>query len=345
MLFTQLNNFPAKNNKEIDLPLLWIFFIILLVSPLCNSYFYMNRNICFALTYLSLYINKRRKKMDITEWKWNTSDGLDMYSKAWLSSGEGKGVVCLIHGLGEHIGRYQIDGETMAESGYILAGFDQRGFRKSGGRRGHTPSLEAYFDDIDLFLAEIAQRYPDQPRFLYGYSMGGILVLAYTPIRKPQLAGVIATGPGLKTMIQEQKLKVFLSKLLGKVLPTLTLNNGLDAQMLSRDPRVADEYLNDPLTHSSITTAFGKTMLRAIDLVFENAPRFPLPLLIMHGTKDEIAYPSSSTIFAELAPKDKVTLKLWDGFKHELHNDPDKAEVFKVMINWLDNRLADKIQI
>ncbi|MCJ7446511.1 MAG: alpha/beta hydrolase [Bacteroidales bacterium] len=172
--------------------------------------------------------------------------------------------------------------------------------------------------------------------------MGGVLVLAYTPVRHPSVAGVIATGPGLKTALEEQKLKVFLAKLMGKILPTLTLKNGLDLEMLSRDPQVADEYTKDPLTHSLVTTAWGKTMLGAINLVFKNAPRFPLPLFLMHGTKDEIAYTRSSQIFAEMAPKDKVTLKLWEGFKHELHTDPEKAEVFKVMINWLDNRLADK---
>jgi alpha-beta hydrolase superfamily lysophospholipase len=279
--------------------------------------------------------------METTEWKWNTSDGLEMYSKAWMPSRKARGVVCLVHGVGEHIGRYQADGEALAERGFILAGFDQRGFGKSGGRRGHTPSLEAYFSDIDLFLTEIARRYPDQPRFLYGMSMGAVLVLAYTPLHQPAVAGVIAAAPGLKTALEEQKLKVFLAKLLGKILPTLTLSSGVNAQMLSRDPRVADEYTNDPLVHFLVTTAWGKTMLRAIDLAFENGSRFPLPLLLMHGTKDEIAYPRSSQMFAELAPKGKVTLKMWNGFKHEMHTDPEKAEVFKVMLDWLDKNLEN----
>jgi len=274
--------------------------------------------------------------MDTTEWKWKTSDGLEIYSKAWLPSGKARGVVCLVHGVGEHIGRYQADGEAMAGAGYILAGFDLRGFGKSGGQRGHTPSIEVYFDDIDSFLVEIIQRYPNQPRFLYGHSMGAILVLAYTPLRQPVVAGVIATAPALKSALEEQKLKVFLSKVLGKVLPTLTLNSGIDNNMLSRDPKVAAEVDNDPLCHTLVSASWGKSMLRAVDLAFENAPRFPLPLLLMHGTKDEIAYPHSSQMFADLAPKDKLTLKMWDGFKHELHTDPEKADVFKVMIDWLD---------
>jgi alpha-beta hydrolase superfamily lysophospholipase len=275
--------------------------------------------------------------MDTTEWKWNTNDGLVMYSKAWMPSKKAKGVICLVHGVGEHIGRYEADGEAMAEAGYVFAGFDQRGFGKSGGRRGHTPSLEAYFDDIDSFLGEIARRYPDQPRFLYGNSMGAALVLAYTPIRQPAVAGAIATAPALKSALEEQRLKVWLAKLLVKVLPTFTLKSGIDSQLLSRDPKVADEYTNDPLVHAYVTAGWGIAMLKSIRLNIENAHRFPLPLLLMHGTKDELNYPTSSLMFAELAPKDKVTLKMWDEFKHELHTDPEKAEVFKVMIDWLDN--------
>jgi alpha-beta hydrolase superfamily lysophospholipase len=143
----------------------------------------------------------------------------------------------------------------------------------------------------------------------------------------------------LKSSVEEQKLKVFLAKVFGKILPTLSMKSDLDAQMLSRDAAVANLYTNDPLVHTLVTTAWGKTMLEAIHLAFENAPRFPSPLLLMHGTKDQIAYPSSSLEFAKLAPKDKVTLKMWEGMMHELHTDPEKAEVFKVMVDWLDSLL------
>ena len=274
--------------------------------------------------------------METKEWIWTTSDDLEIHSKAWIPSAKPKAVVCVLHGVGEHIGRYQPDGEAMAQAGYVLAGFDQRGFGRSGGRRGHTPSLEAYFDDIDMFLHEAAQRFPGLPRFLYGMSMGAVLVLAYTPVRRPVVVGVIAAAPGLKTSLEEQKAKVLLARLLGQVIPTLTLKSGVDPQEISRDPQVIEAYLKDPLDHFLVTAAWGRSMLRAIDLVFENAPRFPLPLLLMHGTKDAIAYPRGSQAFADLAPKDKATLKMWDGFKHELHTDPEKAEVFKTMIQWMD---------
>lgn len=276
--------------------------------------------------------------METTEWNWKTKDGLEIYSKAWLPEGKAKAVVCLVHGVGEHVGRYQADGEALAGGGYILAGFDQRGFGRSGGQKGHTPSLKAYFDDIEKFLGEASRRFPDLPLYLYGHSMGGILVLAYTPVRKPALAGVISTCPGLSTSLQEQKAKVLLAKLLGKILPTLTMKSDLDARMLSRDPKVAEEYTHDPLVHPYITTGWGKSMLEAIDLAYAHAPRFPLPLLLMHGSNDKIAYIRGSIAFTELAPKDKVTFKVWDECLHELHTDPDKAEVFQTMLEWLEQR-------
>jgi alpha-beta hydrolase superfamily lysophospholipase len=278
--------------------------------------------------------------MGYNEWKWKTVDGLEMYAGEWVPEGKAKAAICLVHGVGEHIGRYQWDGEALTKAGYILSGFDIRGFGKSQGSRGFTPSLETYFDDIDSFLAQVAGRHPGLPLFLYGHSMGGILVLAYPPVRHPALAGVIATAPGLKTELEKQKMKVFLTKVFGRLYPGLTLQSGLDVPEICRDAKVVEAYLNDPLVHTQVTAGWGLAMLKAIALANQYAPRFPMPLLLMHATGDKIAYPSGSECYAEMAPKDKLTFKEWEGFKHELHTDPDREQVFKFMVDWLDARLA-----
>lgn len=274
--------------------------------------------------------------MEYIEWNWKTTDGLEIYSCDWVPAGKARGVVCLIHGLGEHIGRYKWDGEALTQAGYVLAGFDQRGFGKSQGPRGFTPSLETYFDDFDSFLTKVADRYPGLPLFLYGLSAGGVLVLAYPPVRHPAIKGVIATAPGLKSEIEKQKFKVLLTKVLGKVYPSLTFPSGLDVKELSRDATVVEAYLQDPLVHTTITTGWGLAMLKAVALVYKHAPQYPYPVLLMQGTEDKIAFTTSSSSFAELAPKDKVTVKMWTGFKHELHTDPDRAQVFKFMVDWLN---------
>ena len=277
--------------------------------------------------------------MEFIEWKWNTGDGLEMYSGEWLPSGKPRAVLCLVHGVGEHIGRYKWIGEALTNAGYILSGFDQRGFGRSQGKRGFTTSLDAYFDDITAFLMQVGGRHPNLPIFLYGHSMGAILVMAYTPERHPDISGVIATGPGIRSALEKQKMKVFLTKLLGKVYPGLTLQSGIDVNEICRDPKVVEAYINDPYVHSLVSAGWGLAMLKAIDLIKQDAPRFPLPLLLMHATGDTIAYPSSSTEFAEIAPKDKVTIKMWEGMKHEVHNDPDREQVFKYMIDWLNRHL------
>ena len=277
--------------------------------------------------------------MDSIEWRWLTNDGLEIYSRAWIPSDDAKGVVCFLHGVGDHIGRYVPLAQALTPEGYVLTGFDLRGFGKSEGRRGHVLSLDQYLDDIDSFLAEIKERFPDKLLFLIGFSMGAILALAYTPIRYPDVIGVISFCPALETPVKEQPLKVLLSKLLGTILPTITIESGLDINALSRDPQVAVDFINDPLTHFKVTLGWGKTMLGAVDVVYENASSFPKPLLLLHGTNDELAYPRSSQKVAELAPKDKTTLTMLDGFMHDLVSDPESAEVFSIVINWLGKQI------
>jgi alpha-beta hydrolase superfamily lysophospholipase len=281
-------------------------------------------------------MRKGAATMKYEEWNWKTRDGLEMYAGEWLPEDKARGTICLVHGVGEHIGRYQWISETLNRAGYILTGFDLRGFGKSQGKRGFTPSLEAYFDDIDAFLAQVDQRHPGLPRFLLGHSMGATLVLVYPPARHPAIRGVIALAPGLKTQIGDQKLKLLLTKIFGKIYPTFTLPSGLDIPEICRDPQVIKDYINDPLVHTRATAGWGLAMLKALDLAYQSAPQFPVPLLLMHGTEDKVAYPSSSLSYAELAPKDKVTLKMWEGFKHELHNDPEREQVFKFIVEWLD---------
>ncbi|HEX9331977.1 MAG TPA: alpha/beta fold hydrolase, partial [Anaerolineales bacterium] len=207
--------------------------------------------------------------------------------------------------------------------------------------RGHASSLDAYMQDIRQFLRLMDQRYHDIPRFLYGHSLGGLLSLAYAIQYGAGLKGVMVTGAALRSSLQKQKTKVAMVRLLGSLLSTMTVPSGLDPVTISRDPDVVQAYINDPLVHYSTSLGFGKAALNAIDLCFARAKEFPVPLLIMHGREDKLTYPSGSEDFAKLvsAAGGDVTLKLWEGLYHEVHNEPEKAEVFKFMIEWLDKHL------
>lgn len=277
--------------------------------------------------------------MKTFEWKWKSADGLEMFSRGWAPEAEPKAVVCLVHGLGEHIGRYEHVGAAFAAAGYALLGFDLRGHGGSGGPRGHAPSLEAFFQDMDDFLREAERRYPSAPRFLYGHSLGGLLSLSYGVSRKVNARGMIVSSPGLRTAIHEQKTKLILAKLLGSIAPTITLPSELATEHLSRDPKVVRDYVNDPLVHDRITTGFGRAGLKATDLAFTRAAQLSVPVLLVYGSADQIAFPRGSEEFARLAPQGLVTLKRYEGLYHEPHNEPEKADVLRDYVQWLDEQV------
>ena len=276
------------------------------------------------------------------ESKWEGNHGISFYIRGWEpNSKRPKAVLALIHGLGEHTGRYLHVGKTMTDAGYGLVGFDLRGHGKSGGARGHFPSLAAVMQDMRQFFRFLVQRYPDIPHFLYGHSLGGLLSLTYALQYPNGLNGVIVNGAGLRSPLREQKAKVTMVNWLGSLLPAVTVPSGLDTAILSHDPDVVKKYVNDPLVHDKASLGFGKSAIKAIEFCFAHAQEFKPPLLIMHGADDKLAYPSGSEDFARLASENNkdVTLKLWDGLYHEVHNEPEKAEVLKVMIEWVDKHL------
>jgi acylglycerol lipase len=273
---------------------------------------------------------------------WKGTDGTGFFMQGWEpENGKPRAVIALIHGLGEHTGRYAHIGNALTGSGYALIGFDLRGHGKSEGARGHFPSLHVIMEDIRQLFQQITRLHPETPQFLYGHSLGALLALAYALQHSSALKGVIATGAGLRSPLEEQKAKIALVKSLGSLLPGLIIPSGLDPNTISRDPDVVKKYVADPLVHDRASLGFGKASLAAIELCFSGAKEFHHPLLIMHGTKDVLCYPSGSEEFARLAREGgaDVNLKLWDGLHHEIHNEPEQTEVFRTMINWLDAHL------
>lgn len=270
------------------------------------------------------------------EFEWQTEDGLRLYAQGWQPETEFKGVVCLVHELGEHSGRYAHLAAFLSQAGYVLLAFDLRGHGKSEGQRGHAPSYEVLLDDISQLLEEAAKRYPDRPRFLYGHSLGGNLVIEYALRRRPRLAGVIATGASFRLAFEPPAWKLTLAKILYSLWPTLTMSNELDRQALSRDPEVVRAYNDDPLVHDRISARLAMDMLQSGLWALEHAADFPLPLLLMHGGDDRLTSAQASREFATQASH-RCTLKIWDGFYHEIHNEPKQGQVFGYLLEWLDS--------
>ena len=269
------------------------------------------------------------------EFEWKTRDGLAIYAHGWKPRTQTKALVCLVHGIGEHSSRYAHVGNFLNQAGYALLAFDHRGHGQSEGRRGHFACCETAMHDIEDHLKQSVKHYPDTPVFLYGHSMGGNLVINYALRYRPQLSGVISTAPMLRLAFKPSKAKELMARCLSHLWPTLSLSNGLDTSDLSRDSEIVKAYDHDSLTHNRVTPCFLK-LIEAGEWALEHASEFSLPLLLMHGGKDCITSPENSRIFARDAG-DICTLKIWDGLYHEIHNEPEKQEVLKTIVDWLDH--------
>jgi alpha-beta hydrolase superfamily lysophospholipase len=271
------------------------------------------------------------------EFGWETATGSPVYAQGWEPETPPKAVVCLVHGLGEHSGRYGHVADYLNAAGYAVLSFDLRGHGKTIGPRGVVKSFEDFLVDIDRLLVEAEKRYPEKPRFLYGHSLGGLLVLNYVLKRQPNVTGVVVTSPGLRSSVQTQKAKMLVANVMGSLLPNMDIANGLELQALSRDPEVIRRYQADPLVHDRASLAMAKNSIGEIPWTFAHASEFTSPLLLMHGTADRITFCSGSQDFAAQA-KD-CTLKLWEGMYHELHNEPEKEQVLAYLLGWLDSHL------
>jgi acylglycerol lipase len=269
---------------------------------------------------------------------YKTSDGVNLFVCEWLPDGPPKSNILLIHGLGEHSGRYQHVAEFLTRAGIGVFSFDLRGHGKTQGVRGHAASYDHIMNDIDIFLAQIRERFPSTPLFLYGHSLGGNLVLYHLIHRKPKIKGAIVTSPGLKTAKKLPAWKTALGKILYALAPSVQMDNGLDVSGLSRNQAVIDVYKADPLVHPMVSTRLGLDIISNGMKILEKGAQIELPVLLMVGAADRIIDPLAVRELSEKIPV--VVYREWPGGYHELHNDePEKMEVLQTMVDWIEVRI------
>lgn len=264
-----------------------------------------------------------------------TSDGLTLYAWTRRPAAPPKGVIALVHGMGEHSRRYDHLTAYWESRGYASAGFDQRGHGRSEGPRGHTPSYDLLLDDIALFLGRVAEELPGLPIILYGHSMGGNLVLNYAIRRRPAPAMVVASAPYLRLAFDPPAWRVLLARVLRHIAPALSQRTGLDVRALSRDPEVVRRYEADPLVHDRITTSFFGNVHPAGEAIIARAAELTMPTLVMHGSADRLTSRAASEAFVA-ASGGKAQLRIWEGSFHEIHNEPDWEALAAFVIAWIE---------
>jgi len=274
--------------------------------------------------------------MNHFEWSWK-QEGLTFYAQGW-SPPQAKGVVCIVHGFNEHSSRYADAAQRFCDAGYAVLTYDEFGHGKTEGKRGHAPSYDAFLDSVKIILDEAGTRFPGLKVFLWGHSMGGGIVTNYVLRRQPKIAGAIATGPLFKLGFEPPAFKVFLAKMMVNIYPAFTESAALNADAISRDRNEVRKYNEDPFNHGKITAGTFLGFFQAGKWALAHAAELKVPMLMMHGTADQLTSFEGTKEFAANAPKNLTTLKLWDGFYHELHNEPepDRSEVLAYMTNWLN---------
>ncbi len=278
--------------------------------------------------------------MQQRDFSFKTQDGLVLRATEWKPESTPKAAILLVHGIGEHIGRYQYVAKFFTDANYALTGFDLRGHGKSEGIRGHAPSFDTLMGDITQAIAIVRKNFPGLPIFLYGHSLGGSLVIYYSITQDSHPAGVIVTSPALGVTVPIPPAKMMLGKLMYSLYPTFQMKNGLDPDDLSHDTSVGQRYLSDPLVHPFTTARLGLDLLNSGAFSIEHAKEIHWPMLLMQGTCDKLVNPQLTRKFADQAPSSMITYKEWEGFNHELHNEVEKDKVLQTMVDWLDSRKA-----
>ncbi len=259
--------------------------------------------------------------------------GVKLFSQSWIPEGPKKAALVIVHGLHDHSGRYAWVAEELAKRGYAIYGFDLRGHGKSEGKSQWVNSFDDYLEDLGRFVKLVEIKEPGKPLFIFGFSMGGNIVASYALGNKSGIKGIILMGPALKP--PASRVVVLLLKLLGSLLPNLGLVRP-PSKDFSRDQNVVAEMEKDPLISKKpvpARTLLG--ILRTGEKILSKAESFDIPFLVMHGTADKLASPEGSKLFSERNHSADKTLKLYEGFYHDLLHEPERQTVLYDMSGWL----------
>ncbi|MCL5807077.1 MAG: lysophospholipase [Deltaproteobacteria bacterium] len=265
-----------------------------------------------------------------------------LYYQGWLPEGEVRAVLLVVHGLAEHSGRYMNLVHRFVPLGYAVYGIDHIGHGRSEGRRLHVESFVDYTEPLRTCADMVRCWQPDRPIFLVGHSMGGLIGALHLVDRQEALTGAVLSGPAVKAPGDIPKTVIFIGRILSVLLPRLGMVR-LEAEGVSRDPAVVKAYLADPLVcRGKMTARLGAEMLRAMERVGVEADRIRLPLLILQGGADRLVDPSGARLLYEKAASPDKKLIVYEGFYHEVFNEPEHDRVLSDVEQWLEGHLPPR---
>ena len=253
-----------------------------------------------------------------------------------------RGVVLIVHGLGEHAGRHDHVANSLCNWGFEVCAYDQRGHGESTGLPGVLLSSNALLDDLAEVLDDTRQQYPKLPLILLGHSLGGLVASRFVALGMDQVDALVLSSPAFDAGLGAFQ-KLLLKVLLG-IAPNLRVANGLNANFISHDQQVVKDYFSDRLVHNKISPRLGQFIATAGPATIAAAANWRTPTLLMYAGADKLVNPEGSRRFARLATESAtvkpgtVTAKCFDGYYHELFNESKPAPVFEMLKTWLEAR-------
>ena len=273
------------------------------------------------------------------EFHFNTIDGLNLYGQSWMPDKGGKCITCIVHGLGDHSGRYAQFAEFMCEYEIGIFAMDLRGHGRSEGRKGHVPDFNYFLSDVELLIEEARKSNLDAPIVLFGHSLGGTIVANYILKHKSkEISGAILSASWFRLIQKPPAFLESISTIISRIAPKIRFSAECDPMDLTKDPDIGLEFLNDTLVHSKASAKLYVNGRNAASWALENANLLQYPTLIYHGDEDTFTSWEASREFADKAGS-LAEFKCWEGLRHEPHNEIERDEVLKFQAEWILNKL------
>ncbi|MBM4276450.1 MAG: alpha/beta hydrolase [Deltaproteobacteria bacterium] len=265
-----------------------------------------------------------------------------IYFQGWLPESEPKAVLLIVHGLAEHGGRYTNVVNHFVPRDYAVYGIDHLGHGKSEGTRVYVKRFDDYTNTLKVYFDMIHRWQPDKPIFLVGHSMGGLISAVFLLDHHAELAGAVLSGPAVKVPSNITPAILLVGKMFSALMPKFGLL-GLDADGVSRDPAVVQAYVSDPLVYTGKTTArLAAEMLRAMQQVSRQASQITLPIMIVQGSGDKLIDPAGAQMLYDSVSSTDKEIIIYDGFYHEVFNEPEHDKVLRDIERWLEAHLGSR---
>jgi alpha-beta hydrolase superfamily lysophospholipase len=260
------------------------------------------------------------------------SDGVALALHRWEPSTPSIGTVAIVHGLGEHGGRYRRLAGDLASAGWLVIAPDLRGHGRSPGARGTIPADDALRDDV-LSILRAARSEATGPLVLLGHSMGGAFAAAAIQHQPDAADALVLSSPALRADVSA--FQQLLMRTMRGIAPNVAVGNGLEPQFLSHDRAVVQAYVTDPLVHDRVSTRLAQAILNAGAAAIDAAPRWRTRTLLLYAGADKLVNADGSDAFAAAAPRSFVTTKRFETLFHEIFNETGRDEPVRALLDWL----------